>query len=253
MQPSKNKTYVIMPHFIITEHVAQLARDAIKSFRDTSDCIIISCDDDSPYDTNFLKDISDVYIKNEKNLGFAGNCNVGFNYILDNERSDCNVVCVNNDIEVYSGWLEEFERTLDIIDARIIGGIGFREKGRFPDKVTARYLSTGGYLEDWMFPGGFYMVKKSVLEDYGLYDEGFKHGGYEDIDIFLRWKNGGERLVITPRVAYWHEEGATRFSDTEHQRQTLIEPQNREYYCKKNKREIDDNLLDFLKDDRVNL
>ena len=249
----ERRTYVVMPHFIINEHVAQLSREAIESFRKTSDSIIISCDDASPYDTEYLRDMSDIYIRNKENKGFAGNCNVGFNWILDNVKEDCNVVCVNNDIEVYDGWLEEFESKLDFTKARIIGGIGFRFKGHFPEKITARYISTGGYLDDWMFPGGFYMIRKSVLEDYGLYDEGFKHGGYEDIDIFKRWVDNGEQLVITPKVAYWHEEGATRFSDIEEQRQTKIEPVNRAYYCKKNNRDTKDNLLDFLKDKRINL
>lgn len=251
MQHSKNKTYIVMPHYIITEHVAELAQNAIKSFKNTSDCVLISCDDNSPYkDTSFLESLSDVTIRNKKNKGFAGNCNVGFKWILDNVKGECNVVCVNNDIEVYEGWLEKFEELLDFTDARIIGGVGFRFKGSPPQKH--RSLSTGGYYNDWMFPGGFYMVRKSVLEDYGLYDEGFKHGGYEDIDIFLRWKNAGEKLVITPEVNYWHEEGATRFSDTENQAQVKIEPINRKYYCEKNNRKLNDNLLDFLKDDRVN-
>ena len=113
----ERKTYVVMPHYIITEHVAGLARAAIESFKQTSECIIISCDDNSPYDTEFLKDISDVYIRNDENLGFAGNCNVGFNWILDNVKEECNVVCVNNDIEVYDGWLEEFEKTLEFTKA----------------------------------------------------------------------------------------------------------------------------------------
>lgn len=248
------KTYVVMPHYIITSHVARLAKDAINSFKRTvPDCIIVSCDDQSPYeDTKFLEEMSDVYIRNADNLGFAGNCNVGFNWILENEKEECNIVCVNNDIEVYDGWLEEFEWTLDFTKARIVGGIGFKHKGILPDKVNARYLSTGGYLEDWMFPGGFYMVRKSVLEDYGLYDEGFIHGGYEDIDLFLRWKNAGEKLVITPRVAYWHEEGATRFSEQEKGTQSIAEDKNRKYFCEKNGFDDHENILKFLKDDRVN-
>lgn len=166
-----HKTYVIIPHYIITAHVARLAKDTINSFRKTCpDCIIVSCDDQSPYeDTEFLEEMSDVYIRNAENLGFAGNCNVGFNWILENEKDECNIVCVNNDIEVYEGWLEEFERTLALTEARIIGGIGFRFKGETPDKVTANYISTGGYLEDWMFPGGMFLVKKSVLTDYPIY------------------------------------------------------------------------------------
>ena len=247
------KTYIVIPHYIISEHVAKLAKATIDSFKNTSDCIIVSCDDASPYDSSFLEEISDVYIRNEENKGFAGNCNVGFKWILENEKEECNVVCANNDILVHKGWLEEFERILGITDARIIGGLGYREKGFPPDRLNASYISTGGYLDDWMFPGGFYMIRKSVIDDYGLYDEIFKHGGYEDIDLFFRWKNGGEKLVITPRVCYWHEEGATRFSDMEKKKQSAVEPINRKYFCEKNCFKVDDNLLNFLKDDRVNL
>jgi len=247
------KTYIVMPHYIITSHVARLAKDAISSFKKTADCIVVSCDDQSPYeDTEFLEEMSDVYIRNADNLGFAGNCNVGFKWIMENEKEECNIVCVNNDIEVYDGWLEEFERTLALTEARIIGGIGFKTKGGVPDKVTANYISIGGYLEDWMFPGGMYMVRKSVLEDYGLYDEGFEHGGYEDIDLFLRWTNAGEKLVITPRVAYWHEEGATRFSEKEKGTQNVAEPKNREYFKQKNGEDAHTMMPKFLTDKRIN-
>jgi len=247
------KTYIVIPHYIITPHVAQLAKDAIKSFKETCDCVIISCDDQSPYeDVKFLEEMSDVYIRNEKNLGFAGNCNVGFRWILENVKEDADIVCVNNDIEVYEGWYEEFKRIQGLVGGRIIGGLGYKEKGFPPDKKNANYVSIGGYLEDWMFPGGFYMINKTVLEDYGLYDEGFEHGGYEDIDLFLRWKNAGEKLVIAPRVHYWHEEGATRFSERELKTQNKAEVNNRKYFETKNGFDAHEGLRNFLKDERIN-
>jgi len=260
------KIYIVIPHFIITDHVAQLAENTIKSFRRTCpDCIIISCDDESPYkDVKFLEEMSDVYIRNKENKGFAGNCNVGFQWILDNEKEECNVVCVNNDIEVYEGWLDEFEKIMKITKARAVGGLGFRVReieGRDISeyktnpgtKYASSYCSIGGYLEDWMFPGGFYMIRKSMLEDYGLYDEGFIHGGYEDIDLFYRWSQAGEKLVITPKVAYWHEEGATRFSEKERETQDIAEVDNRQYFKDKNGFDAHDGIRDFLKDIRINL
>ena len=258
------KTYVVIPHYIITDTVAELARNTIKSFRDTSDVVIVSCDDCSETDTGFLKDISDVYIRNKENKGFAGNCNVGFKWILKNEKEECNVICANNDIEVFDGWLDEFNRILDISEARAIGGLGYKDRivegmpiqdyrNNPGSKYSANYYSQGGYLEDWMFPGGFYMIRKSMLDDYGLYDEGFLHGGYEDIDLFLRWKNAGEKLIITPKVQYWHKEGATRFSEEEKGKQISVEDHNREYFCKKNGFNPHENILDFMKDDRINL
>ena len=238
------KLYIVIPHYIITEQVANLAKNAINSFKKTADCTVINCDDCSPYDTSFLKDMPNVYIRNEKNKGFAGNCNVGFNWILEKEKGEAWVVCCNNDVEVYPGWFEEFKKTAEEFNGDAIGGLGYREKiiearpiEEYKENPGSRYaqnyISEGGILDDWLFPGGFYMVKLSVLRELGLYDEGFIHGGYEDIDLFLRWKQAGKRLLMTPKVAYWHQEGATRFSEQEKGIQNAAEPLNRRYFEEK--------------------
>jgi len=174
------KLYIVIPHYIITEHVAQLARNTIKSFRDTCECVIVSCDDCGPYDSSFLKDISDVYIRNEKNLGFAGNCNVGFNWVIENEKEDCYVVCSNNDIEVFEGWFEEFKRAMDMYNGAIVGGLGY--KGRMVEgmpiemyrinpgsKFSSNSVSVGGRFDDWMFPGGLWFSTKNFLQEIAEY------------------------------------------------------------------------------------
>ncbi len=254
------KVYIVIPHYIISEQVAQFAKNAIKSFKDTADCIVVNCDDTSPFDSSFLKDISDVYIRNPKNLGFAGNCNVGFRYVLEHEKEDCFIVCANNDIEVYSHWLERFKEDLKFLDGDMIGGLGYQNKKDSenyetnPDsKFKCGYFSEGGRLEDWMFPGGFWLMKKSVIEDVGLLDENFKHGGVEDIDFFYRAKLKGKRLVMTPRVPYWHFEGATRYSDLEKGTQAKADVGNRAYFKKKYGVELEEELSNILVDNRINL
>jgi len=258
------KIYIVIPHFIINEELVQLAKNAIKSFRDTSDCVIVSCDDCSPYDSGFLKEISDVYIRNEKNKGFAGNCNVGFNWILENEKDDCWIVCANNDIEVYSGWFEDFLKTDQMFKSDALGGYGYQNKiveGRPIEEYktnpgslyNSNYVSEGGSSGDRLFPGGFYMIRKSLLEECGLYDENFVHGGYEDIDLFFRWKKAGKRLIMTPKVPYWHKEGATRFSEQERGIQNNVEPLNREYFKKKWGIDAHIGMQRDFKDNRINL
>lgn len=255
-----------MPHYIITEHVAKLAKRAIESFRETCpDCIIVSCDDQSPYnDTEFLEEMSDVYIRNAKNLGFAANCNVGFKWILENEKEECNIVCANNDIEVYPNWLKYLEEAMDFCKGVMVGGLGY--KARIVEgmpiseyetnpgsKFTSRYYSDGGRLEDWMFPGGFYMARKSTFEKHGLYDENFEHGGYEDIDLFMRIQEAGDKLVMTPKVSYWHEEGATRFSEQERGTQDIAEVKNRQYFRDKWGFDAHEEMNQRLVDNRINL
>lgn len=85
-----------------------------------------------------------------------------------------------------------------------------------------------------------------------IFDENFQHGGYEDCQIFLDFLKLDKRLIITPRVQYWHEEGATRFSEQEIGTQNIAEKHNLEYFLKKNNFNPHQNILDFLVDERIN-
>jgi len=97
------------------------------------------------------------------------------------------------------------------------------------------------------------MIRKSLLEECGLYDEGYIHGGYEDIDLFFRWKRAGKRLIITPKVPYWHKEGATRFSEQEKGIQNDAEPLNRAFFKKTWGFDAHIGMQKEFKDNRINL
>ena len=97
-------------------------------------------------------------------------------------------------------------------------------------------------------------LSEKEKKDYKIqvFDECFAHGGYEDIDFFLRFKKANKCLLITPKVQYWHEEGATRFSEQELGTQNIAEKHNLEYFLKKNNFNPHQNILDFLVDERRN-
>ena len=84
------KTYVVIPQFLVTDELVQLAKDCIESYRKYSNVFIISIDDSGEYKlSKGAKDVlkmSNLVIKNKKNSGFAITCNNGFNWIF--ERSE---------------------------------------------------------------------------------------------------------------------------------------------------------------------
>lgn len=240
------KTYIVIPQYLISDELVALSKNAIRSFKNTADCTVISVDDCGDREANMLMEESDVYVSNNENSGFAKTCNAGFRWIQENEKEDCYIVCANNDIEVYPGWLETFDDLMKRFDGAMVGGLGYRGRDvdgmhikKYKENTGSAYqwnfITIGGQLNDWLFPGGFYMTKKSILDDVGLYDENFVHGGYEDIDLFYRVKLAGGKLIMTPKVAYWHKEGATRFSDAkgEKGRQAKAEPKNVAYFKEK--------------------
>lgn len=212
------KTYVIIPHFIITEELKELAINTIRSMKETSDVTIVSVDDGSTMDTSFLDNISDVVLRNEKNSGFAVTCNNGFKWVFENEKDNCFIVCANNDIEVYDGWLEAMKQPHLEYENVAVSGICHSQikeiDGIHLSKKRDSKITDGGLNGELMQDGGLWMSTKDVLQKVGIFDEQFLRGGYEDVDLFLRMRDTfGMKIIMSARKWYWHKEGATRWNN----------------------------------------
>jgi len=221
--------YVVMPHYILNEDIAKLAKAAIRSFQKDG-CKVISVDDKSPLKTDCLDD-SDYIIYREENGGFAKCMNSGIKKAMELADEDDLIVCANNDLETHGEWIEEAMWCFDELKADMVGGLGYRCRDIPPNTDMRR--SEGGLFLDWMFPGGFFIVKKQFFQDCGLYDENYEHGGIEDIDLFYIAKQKGKRLIMTPKIQYWHQEGATRYSETQKGKQSEAILRNEAYFEKK--------------------
>jgi GT2 family glycosyltransferase len=232
------KTYIVIPQYIITEEIKQLAINTIKSFRDNAEVTIISVDDASPMNCDFLKELSDVYIKNDKNGGFSITCNTGFKWIFENEKDDCYIICANNDIRVNKRAIIALQEPFEKYDNVSITGIVSTKVDYYEgipiEEFNWNSISEGGQLRDRIQDGGLWMSKKSILEKIGIFDEEFKQG-YEDIDLFLRARDTfGMRIVMSGMGAYWHKQGATRFNlGFDGRYSDAHENHNLDYFCEK--------------------
>jgi GT2 family glycosyltransferase len=90
------KTAIIIPNYIATEELRNLATNAIKSMRATSDVFIICVNDGSPLNVSFLEELADHTIHLQENSGFAVASNTGLRYAL--EQGFDYIGCANNDI-----------------------------------------------------------------------------------------------------------------------------------------------------------
>lgn len=219
MPNTKDRVYVVIPNYIVTEELKQLATDTINSFRQSyPEAIIVSVDDGSPMDCTFLKEMSDIYIKNKKNSGFGVTCNNGFKKIFKIEKEDCYIICANNDIRVNKRTIPALIEPFEMFDNVAITGIWSTTERRWEGGVELEdfnlgKISEGGLLGDRMQDGGLWMSKKSILKKIGIFDEQFLRGGFEDVDIFMRAKlTYGMKIVMSNRAIYWHKQGATRWN-----------------------------------------
>lgn len=165
-----------------------------------------------------------TFIRNEKNLGFAGGCNIGIRHAL---RSGADyVLLLNNDTVVREDFLDSLmEQALKHPDAGVIG-----PKIYFYDESNKIWFA-GGYI-DWKYDGahvgygkpdaGEYnaekpvefvtgcamLVKREVLERVGLLDSSlFLY--QEDVDFCIRVRKAGYKCIYIPYPHVWHKGGAT--------------------------------------------
>lgn len=215
------KTYVVCPLFLVNEELVELTKKCFETYRASADVFIIGVDDTGEFPRGEGADevgaLCDLLIKNEKNLGFGQTCNKGFNWIFENEKEDCYIICSNNDIEVNKKTVPALIHPFETYEnVAITGIVSTKEKlweGKPLEEADWGKITEGGLLNDRMQDGGLWMSKKSVLEKIGIFDPQFLRGGYEDVDIFLRARDTfGMRIVMNGRAVYWHKQGATRWN-----------------------------------------
>ncbi len=160
-------------------------------------------------------------IRNERNLGFAGGCNVG----LRAATGDV-LILLNQDVRVEPGWLAGLLKTFDEPGVGIAGSLAL-----FPDGKTvqhagglidwplgvARHRGYGEPLsEQWQRPcpvpfvtGASLAMGRNVLESIGLLDEGFWPGYGEDVDFCLRAREKGYSVMYAPSSILIHAESSS--------------------------------------------
>lgn len=163
-------------------------------------------------------------LRNARNLGFAGGCNVG----LRAAQGEV-LLLLNQDTEVQPGWLASLVETVQDPQVGIAGCRIF-----YPDGVTLQHA--GAYLEwplalahhhgggqpdgePWQearavetVTGAALALRRAVWEEVGGLDEGFWPGYFEDMDLCLRVRAAGYQIWYQPQATLIHQE-STSISD----------------------------------------
>ena len=187
---------------------------------------LVLVDNASPDDTPALlrqwSDRAEVLLL-QHNLDFAGGCNAG----AARARGDV-LVFLNNDTEVVPGALEALvaqvaEPGVAIAGPRLLfadgtiqhAGVGFLRNalGVMPQHVFHHQdgmlpAARGTYELDCV-TGACLVIRRDVFEQLGGFDEGYRNG-LEDVDLCLRARMAGHRVVYRGDVAFVHAEGASR-------------------------------------------
>ncbi|GAI90090.1 unnamed protein product, partial [marine sediment metagenome] len=167
---------------------------------------------------DFLKDFERnnpkygiILIRNEKNKGFVKAVNQGI------RESRADYICIlNNDTIVTEGWLSEMIKILQINPGIGIVNPSSNNLGQKPargqkieDYVSALKSGSGKYAELMNGLGFCMLIKKSLIEEIGLFDEIYGMGNFEDTDFSMRAKRKGYLCVRALGAYVYHKENTS--------------------------------------------
>lgn len=160
-------------------------------------------------------------IANERNAGFAEGCNIGMRDAL--HRGADYLLLINNDTFVAPDFVDRLvEYVADEPGIGVAGGKVYCHE--IPDMIwfaggaidfrtaTTPIIGSGetdngGYDEarevEWIC-GCFMLISRHVVERVGLLDPRFFFG-WEDVDLCVRARRAGFRIVFVPASRIWHK------------------------------------------------
>lgn len=185
---------VIMPCYNTDQEIHQMTQMAIESIREAGEVELIIIDNASTFAPAYLRDIADVYVRNQKNIGYPGAVNQGIALATND------ILCIsNNDIRVPKNI---FSTGLEALRDPKIGSAHFRMISYNQEFNPGNKIWLSG-KERWC-TASFFLIKREAIPK-GNYDLGYGAGGYDDWDFFHRMRHiNGWITVYINQAEYQH-------------------------------------------------
>ena len=159
----------------------------------------------------------------ERNLGFAGGCNVGMRYALDKGAEF--ILLLNNDTVVGKNFVRDLveqaqaHRNAGMVSPKIYfwvspdrfwwAGGAYSLWCGLPKHIGRKEKDTGQFelprQIEWA-TGCALLIRAAALGVTGLFDQQI-FGNGEDLDLSLRMKRAGYEIWYAPEARLWHKEG----------------------------------------------
>ncbi len=205
---------------------------------------ILLADDGS---TDLTQDIETLItgirvIRNEGNLRFLKNCN----HAAEQAKGKY-LLFLNNDTQVQADWLRplvdrmESDASVGMAGSKLVypdghlqeaGGIFWKDASAWnyghmqnPEDPEYNYVKDTDYIS-----GASILIRRSLWEEIGGFDERFAPAYYEDADLAFEVRKHGYRVVYQPKSVVVHFEGISNGTDvTSGQKKYQVENQKKFY------------------------
>jgi len=217
---------IVIPHFGSSEILYTCLDSLTQSTYSLIEIVIV--DNGSDIQKSLLNEygLAFQYIKNEKNLGFAGGCNVGIRAAKGKY-----IVLLNNDTKVDPVWLEPLINILEsnptvaacqplLLSSRFEGKMDYAGAlgglidifgypfaiGRIFNTIEDDENYYSGKFKIFWASGTASIWRKSILSEVGYLDEDF-FAHMEEIDLNWRCQLVGYKILSTSESKVYHYSG----------------------------------------------
>lgn len=180
-----------------------IAHDKVKS-PNIEILVIFNCAKSSnPSIDSKYRNLVNLYYVKETGLAWARNFGI-------NQSKGNFLVFLDDDAAIKEDFLGVLSKSISIVGAKAFcGKIIDPIKNQFYSKCfsdsNCKFLNR---LQFRYFMGSAHVLKKSIIEKIGFYDEEFgvgaKYPAAEDSNIFFRLKQQDERIVYLPELIFYH-------------------------------------------------
>ena len=218
---------IIIPVYNQFAYTYACLKSILENTADISYEVIIA-DDVSNDRTTEIKEIvhNITVIRNEKNLRFLLNCNNAAKYARGKY-----IHFLNNDTQVQQEWLNslvtliESDSHIGMVGSKLVypngklqeaGGILWKDgsawnygNGMNPSNPEYNYVKEADYIS-----GASIMIRKTLWEEIGGFDELFVPAYCEDSDLAFEVRAHGYKVMYQPKSVVVHFEGVSNGTDT---------------------------------------
>ncbi len=217
---------IVIPVYNNFDYTYKCLQSILENSEDTSYEIIIADDNSSDETINLAQYAQNItIIKDGINRGFLLNCNNAAQYARGTY-----ILFLNNDTQVQSQWLSslveliESDATIGMVGSKLVypdgklqeaGGIIWNDASGWnyghrddPTKPEYNYVKEVDYIS-----GASLMIKKTLWETIGGFDERYVPAYYEDSDLAFEVRKHGYKVVYQPKSVVVHFEGISNGID----------------------------------------
>ncbi len=235
---------IVIPVYNQFDYTYNCLRAIHKQSGDVTYQIIIA-DDCSTDATEHIKDVVSgiAVVRNEENLRFLLNCNNAAKYAKGKY-----IVFLNNDTQVQKNWLRPLidlmsDPKVGMTGSKLVysdgtlqeaGGILWKDGSAWnygnrknPADPEYNYVKEADYIS-----GAAIMIRKSLWEEIGGFDERFVPAYCEDSDLAFEVRKHGYKVLYQPLSVVVHFEGVSNGTDLSYGQKSYQVANSKKFYEK---------------------